>query len=596
MCGKKALKNQPCWLRDVGCGDVCGKKLKCGSHFCRKPCHRAGECEDSNGAACSQPCGKEKKVCGHPDEALCHAPFPCKEEKPCPSKMFITCACQAQKQEMKCGASKSSEGNNGKTLPCNEECARLERNRKLALALNIDQSSHVDGGDHIPYSADTLNVFAKQSKWAQTQEREFRVFADAPDEKRLRFKPMQASQRAFIHLLAADFGLDTESTDPEPHRHVLVWKTPRFVSAPTKTLEQAHRIRQQALRSVGGSTNASDNEGPAPAAKAKIVNPIQPFNGFVISKPRFGLTIDEVRNEVNAVLDPASSFTFDIEFLPSEEVVLKAISRTLPPQDLERALQQLRNPLATAIAGKSLGSVQMCNTDSSLNIVRLESDNNGGDGWSRVAAKKAAPRTAMSSGGFGLARNAFAMLDGSGGGGGGAGGKVTFAKKTPIKKKEEKVVPVVDDWEAAETAEEAKEGGESDGGVKMEDFQVVEEAQKVVDGGEAKVEPDELTGEIGEASASAVPAEASATALTGEAKEAGEVSGEAQAVNSTTASEGVVDAPAAAPEEEALTPVIDAETPTAQSTVVTTDEESASTGTTKLDWAGEAEEAASRDL
>lgn len=457
---------------------------------------------------------------------------------------------------MKCGASKSSEGNNGKTLPCNEECARLERNRKLALALNIDQGSHVDGGDHIPYSVDTLNVFAKQSKWAQTQEREFRVFADAADEKRLRFKPMQASQRAFIHLLAADFGLDTESTDPEPHRHVLVWKTPRFVSAPNKTLEQAHRIRQQALRSVAGSTNASDNEGTAPA-KIKSINPLQPYNGFVISKPRFGLTIDEVRNEVNAVLDPPSPFTFDIEFLPSEEVVVKAMSRTLAAADLERALQQLRNPLATAVAGKALGSLQLCNMDSSLNIVRLESDNTGGDGWSRVAAKKAAPRVAMSSGGFGLARNAFAMLDGSGGGG--SGGKVTFAKKAPVKRKEEKKV-VVDDWEAAELAEEAKEGGEGDGGLKLNPVEAAEAEEGGESDGGAKLEADLPTSQVVGESSDRIAGSSTPAVLRDEV-------------------------PAA---------VIDDDTVAAPPSMLTNHEAPAgleSTDTTKLDWASEAEEA-----
>lgn len=472
--------------------------------------------------------------------------------------MFITCECQAQKQEIKCGASKSSEGNNGKTLPCNEECARLERNRKLALALNIDQSSHVEGGDHIPYSTDTLNVYAKQSKWAQTQEREFRVFADAADEKRLRFKPMQASQRAFLHLLAADFGLDTESTDPEPHRHVLVWKTPRFVSAPNKTLEQAHRIRQQALRSVAGSTNASDTEVAAPAPKVKASAPIEAFNGFVINKPRFGLTIDEVRNEVNAVLSPVSPFTFDIEFLPSEEVVLKAISRTLAPPDLERSLQQLRNPLATAIAGKALGSVQLCNADSSLNIVRLESDNSGGDGWSRVAAKKAAPRTAINTAGFGLARNAFAMLDGSGGGG---GGKVTFARKTQLKKKEQKIAAVVDDWEAAELAEEAREGGESDGSAKLEAVELSEGGQ---DAGESHGQsmwhsslptPEPELAENRAVAALSIPAEVHEALVSAEA-------GDVAAVQPTTLTDDKASADLQA------------------------------TTSTKLDWAGDAEEAA----
>jgi hypothetical protein len=307
---------------------------------------------------------------------------------------------------------------------------------------------------------------------------------------------------------------------------------------------------------VAGSTNASDNEGAAPA-KIKPINPLQPYNGFVISKPRFGLTIDEVRNEVNAVLDPTSPFTFDIEFLPSEEVVVKAMSRTLAATDLERALQQLRNPLATAVAGKALGSLQLCNMDSSLNIVRLESDNTGGDGWSRVAAKKAAPRVAMSSGGFGLARNAFAMLDGSGGGG--SGGKVTFAKKAPVKRKEEKKV-VVDDWEAAELAEEAKEGGESDGGL--------------------KVEPAELAG-------------------SGDGGDSGESDGGAKVVATSEiegeASDRVAESSAPVLREEVPAAVIDGNTVAAPPSILTNDEAPAgleSTDTTKLDWAGEAEEAA----
>jgi transcriptional repressor NF-X1 len=451
------VKNQQCWLVDIRCGEICGKKLRCGYHFCRKPCHRSGECEDANGQACQQPCGKEKKVCGHPDEAPCHAPYPCKEEKPCASKMFITCECQAQKQEVRCGASKSGEGNSAKTLPCNDECARLERNRKLAVALNIDQSTHVDGGDHIPFSTETLNLFASHPKWGQTQEREFRVFAAAEDEKRLRFNPMQASQRAFIHALADDFGLDSESVDPEPHRHVMVWKTPRFVSAPNKTLADALRLRQQALRSA----NVSDTEGAASAPKSQgPAKPTEPFNSFVIKNPRFALTLDEVRTEVAHVLSTTGPhpFVFDIEFLPSEEVVLKANTRTLTTTELERLLQNLRAPLTRAIASRGFGSTQLCHTDTSLNITRLESDAAGGDGWSRVAAKKVAPRMMVSGSAF-VGTNSFAALGGGGATGVGSGpGKVTFAKKKLVKATKAPPTPVVvDDWEAAEAAEEERE-------------------------------------------------------------------------------------------------------------------------------------------
>jgi transcriptional repressor NF-X1 len=338
----------------------------------------------------------------------------------------------------------------------------LERNRKLAVALNIDQSTHVDGGDHIPFSNETLTLFASHPKWGQTQEREFRVFAAAEDEKRLRFNPMQASQRAFIHALADDFGFDSDSVDPEPHRHVLVWKTPRFVSAPNKTLADALRLRQQSLRSA----NVSDTETGPSASKPhqQPTKPTEPFNSFVIKNPRFALTLDEVRTEVLHVLSSTGPhpFTFDIEFLPSEEVVLKASTRTLSAPELERLLQNLRAPLTRAIASRGFGSTQLCHADSSLNVTRLESDATGGDGWSRVAAKKVAPRTLVSGSAF-VGTNSFAALGGGGSavsaGGGSGPGKVTFVKKKivrPSKAATNKPV-VVDDWEAAEAAEEERE-------------------------------------------------------------------------------------------------------------------------------------------
>lgn len=126
------------------------------------------------------------------------------------------------------------------TLKCDDECLRLQRKQQLAEALNIDSKTHND--DHIPYSDTTLKLFREMSSWAQVQEREFRVFAGSPEEKRLRFKPMPATKRAFLHALAEDYGLDSQSSDPEPHRHICVFKTPRFVSAPNKTLAQCVQI------------------------------------------------------------------------------------------------------------------------------------------------------------------------------------------------------------------------------------------------------------------------------------------------------------------------------------------------------------------
>ncbi|KAL8721240.1 MAG: hypothetical protein Q9181_007753, partial [Wetmoreana brouardii] len=200
---------------------------------------------------------------------------------------------------MKCNASKTSEGNTKKTLTCDDECARLERNRKLALALKIDPEAHKD--DHVPYSAETLRMFREHVKWGQEQEREFRVFAADESEKRLRFKPMPSHQRTFLHALAEDFGFDSESMDPEPHRHVAVFKTPRFVMAPMKTLAECVRIR----------LNAEAAAASIVEEQRRLRANNEAYNGFLLAQPRFGLTIEELRSELSVQFHSTPGLTFE---------------------------------------------------------------------------------------------------------------------------------------------------------------------------------------------------------------------------------------------------------------------------------------------
>lgn len=437
LCGKQQLKNQPCWLSEVRCGEVCGKTLKCGAHKCRKPCHRPGDCEDAT-QHCQQECGREKS-CGHSDSAPCHAPYSCAEDKPCQHKTFITCNCQRIKKEVSCGATKHTRGNLDKTLDCDDECARLERNRKLALALNIDPETHKD--DHIPYSAETLNMFLNNAQWAQAQEKELRLLAADPDKKRLRFKPMQRAQRSFVHSLAEDFGFDSESMDPEPHRHVAIFKTPRFVMAPMKTLAECARIRHsQRLAAAQAPVNATQTK------KVKASNVVSdPYNGFLLTNPSFGLTLEELRAVIRPVLASSGGIDLDISFLPSEEVVLKATRHTSTPQeehDLDLVLTNLKTSLTTSIKAHNFGTLQLCRVDNSLNVLRRESDSAANGGWSQVAAKAAAPSRAPFQPTVGVKNNFTVLSTG------------TSKKK---KKEEPKEVEAVDDWEAAEIAEEERE-------------------------------------------------------------------------------------------------------------------------------------------
>ncbi|KAI9715741.1 MAG: hypothetical protein M1812_005739 [Candelaria pacifica] len=461
-CGKKTLKNQQCWLPEVHCGEICGRKLKCGSHTCRKQCHKPGECEDK-GKACHQACGKAKKTCGHPCEEQCHAPYPCKEERPCPHKLLITCDCQHLKQEVKCHASKSSDGNCKKSLKCDDECARLERNRKLALALNIDTETHKD--DHIPYSSDTLSMYAENVKWSQTQEREFRVFANDDDERRLRFKPMTSHQRAFLHLLAEDFGLDSESMDPEPYRHVAIFKTPRYVSAPNKTLAECLRLRPQPVTASEPPKHILTNS--AVAANTNV----DPYNALLLLNPRFGLTHSDLSTTLLPIQHQAAGITIDTTFLPNgNEIVLKArltnnLSTQLPDQDLTSILRTLKPKLKRAVIEKGLANeILLCRISLSTStdlprILRREGDgsdlnsdiatangngNGSGGGWSQVAAGAGVKKMIATGKGAVGGKSSFTVL-----------GSRVREKERKEREEMEKASFVVDDWEVESRREEA---------------------------------------------------------------------------------------------------------------------------------------------
>ncbi|KAI4134817.1 MAG: hypothetical protein LQ341_005962, partial [Variospora aurantia] len=346
------------------------------------------------------------------------------------NKMLITCECQHLKQEMKCNAFKSSEGNSKKSLGCDDECARLERNRKLALALNIDPEASKD--DHIPYSIDTLKMFRENVKWSQEQEREFRVFATDDAEKRLRFKAMPSHQRTFLRSLAQDFGFDSESMDPEPHRHVAVFKTPRFVSPPTKTLKECVRIQSDAEAAAASvleeqRRSRSNNEA---------------YNGFLLGHPRFGLTFDVLRSELTPQFNATPGLAFDISFLPTEEIVIKAKaaspSTNIQPSAIEAAVKAMKGPVAAIVSTKRLAETcQLCSLDASLNILRRALEDEGAsDGWNRVASKAVGPRYALPQRGVGE-KSVYTVL----------GSKIKDAKKKKeeLEKAMAEEVPV-DDW------------------------------------------------------------------------------------------------------------------------------------------------------
>ncbi|KAI1394130.1 uncharacterized protein F4822DRAFT_38126 [Hypoxylon trugodes] len=418
VCGKKTLKNQPCWFEEPRCGLPCGRKLKCGSHACRMTCH-PGACEDADvpGSRCRQPCGKMRK-CGHLDVEPCHSPSSCKEDKPCQAKTFITCDCQRRKREVRCMATAKNPFPSRETLACDEECLRLQRNARLADALDVDPQTYTD--DHVPYSDTTLMFYKKSREFAQTYEREFRLFAADPTQKTLRFKPMKSSQRAFLHSLAEDFGFDSESADPEPHRHVVLFKTPRFVSAPTKTLSQSLSIKDSAQRSSA--------QPLALASENSIVK--KPFNALLLSTPQFGLTIEELDSALQKAYAVHPNIKFQTNFLP-DDIVIKT-SGSWRQQNFEEALKSLKPVVLNIVRSSNLArDVSLCHVDDNLNVTRTDKDQARSEGgWSAVIRRSARPKPAATPvPSSAPLRSGFVAL-----------------RKEPKKVEQE---PIEDDWEAA---------------------------------------------------------------------------------------------------------------------------------------------------
>ncbi|XP_067342635.1 transcriptional repressor NF-X1 isoform X2 [Channa argus] len=176
--------NIPCHLQDISCGLICNKTLACEMHRCRRICHR-GDCL-TEAASCQQPCTLPRPDCGHPCSAPCHKGTSCPRTT-CIAKVDLQCECGRRKETVVCSeaassyqryaaitmASKLSDMQLGDSmeigqflskkelkqtrLECDEECATLERNKRLAEALQIDASSD-------PFSVRSTSVFSNSLK------------------------------------------------------------------------------------------------------------------------------------------------------------------------------------------------------------------------------------------------------------------------------------------------------------------------------------------------------------------------------------------------------------------------------------------------
>jgi transcriptional repressor NF-X1 len=88
----------------------------------------------------------------------------------------------------------------------------------------------------------------------------------------------------------------------------------------------------------------------------------EPYNAFLLSNPRFGLTIDELHAELDPV---ASNFKLDVSFLVSGEVIVKATASASGSWIHKTSLSTLKTAISKKVTDHGLGSsCILCSVDS----------------------------------------------------------------------------------------------------------------------------------------------------------------------------------------------------------------------------------------
>lgn len=132
--------------------------------------------------------------------------------------MTLYCKCKTRSLLSEC-LKLGKEDEEDRVLECTDECIKNERNRKFAEALGITprQQSYYRYSDFLmSYAKDYPSVCSKIEKAFS--------FLINSRETSHSFAAMSKEGRRFVHELAENYHLHSESYDPEPRRHVVVTK------------------------------------------------------------------------------------------------------------------------------------------------------------------------------------------------------------------------------------------------------------------------------------------------------------------------------------------------------------------------------------
>ncbi|KAJ9074037.1 FKBP12-associated protein [Entomophthora muscae] len=221
-CGKKDVKNIPCFRQSPSCGLPCGKLLACGAHVCKEVCHD-GPCLKLH-ATCKSVCQKPLQGCEHPCQLACHAPSMCPAGTTCVVSVQIPCECGRRKVTKPCNGQPLLQR---QPVACDKQCLIEIRNKKFAEALGI--SNTIPTSDVTTQYDRYIFVFITptQLKWVKEIEQKINSFVNDTTKTVLHFSPMRDFQRKFLHCISANYQVQSLSLDDPPNKSVQYTKTPQ---------------------------------------------------------------------------------------------------------------------------------------------------------------------------------------------------------------------------------------------------------------------------------------------------------------------------------------------------------------------------------
>ncbi|XP_063723334.1 transcriptional repressor NF-X1-like isoform X2 [Symsagittifera roscoffensis] len=262
------MNSVPCYIQRMSCGRPCGKGLPNCDHLCTQTCH-SGTCL-SDGQSCQQKCQMRRFGCGHACNERCHYGQGDCPDTPCKQLVPVSCVCGRVKGQLPCheyeqrcqgyllqsamsGLSVSSEGNRASSsticyqLPCKDSCKRDAWLRKLDDAFGPIENNMV-----VPYTDNLIQTGTTAGYGEFIYELEKTFFhlvqscVDTGMKQQYAFKPMNATKRRIVHELADFYGLDSQSYDEEPMKHVVVFGYRNRVKIPDTSLTSviSKRLKQ----------------------------------------------------------------------------------------------------------------------------------------------------------------------------------------------------------------------------------------------------------------------------------------------------------------------------------------------------------------